>query len=42
MSGKAINKSGFDRSDIFIVTKAWTDGHGYEKLKKGFHASLKK
>ena len=38
--GKAINKSGLDRNDIFVVTKAWNNEHGYEKLKKGFKASL--
>ncbi|GAB6119041.1 aldo/keto reductase [Dysgonomonas termitidis] len=40
--GKGIKKSGIDREELFITTKLWVDDMGYEKVKKGFEASLKK
>jgi len=40
--GVGIKKSGIPRSDIFVVTKVWGDGHGYERCKKEFDKSLKR
>ena len=40
--GRGLKKSGIPRSDIFVVTKVWGDGHGYERCKKAFADSLRK
>jgi len=40
--GSGIKKSGIPRSDIFVVTKLWGDGHGYENCKAAFANSLRK
>jgi len=40
--GNGIKKSGIPRSDIFVLTKVWGDGHGYENCKAAFTSSLKK
>lgn len=40
--GKAIRKSGVDRSELFITTKLWVQDAGYEKTKKAFETSLRK
>jgi len=40
--GHGIKKSGIPRSDIFVVTKVWGDGHGYENCKAHFANSLRK
>lgn len=40
--GKAIQKSGIDRKDLFITTKLWVSDAGYEKAKKAFEVSLNK
>jgi diketogulonate reductase-like aldo/keto reductase len=38
--GNAIKKSGVPREELFITTKLWIDGTGYEKTKKAFQKSL--
>jgi len=40
--GQAIKDSGVKREDIFVVTKLWDDGHGYDECLQAFNASLKK
>jgi len=40
--GKAIEKSGVTREDIFVTTKLWIQDAGYESAKKAFEKSLKK
>lgn len=40
--GKAIKNSGIARDKLFITTKLWVQGTGYEKTKKAFEKSLKK
>lgn len=40
--GKAIQKSGIDRKELFITTKLWVSDAGYEKAKKAFEVSLNK
>lgn len=40
--GKAISKSGIDRSDIFLATKVWNDRHGHESTKAAFEESLER
>lgn len=39
--GKAIKKSGVNRKDIFISSKAWIQDMGYEKTKASFEKTLK-
>jgi diketogulonate reductase-like aldo/keto reductase len=38
--GNAIKKSGVPREKLFITTKLWIDGTGYEKTKEAFQKSL--
>lgn len=40
--GKAINRSGVAREDLFITTKVWIQSNGYEGTKKSFEQSLRK
>lgn len=40
--GKAIRRSGVARQDLFITTKLWVSGTGYEKTKAAFERSLQK
>jgi 2,5-diketo-D-gluconate reductase A len=40
--GKAIEKSGVTREDIFVTTKLWIQDAGYESAKKAFEKSLKR
>ncbi|RCJ34921.1 2,5-diketo-D-gluconic acid reductase [Nostoc punctiforme NIES-2108] len=40
--GKAIEKSGVPREDIFVTTKLWIQDTGYESTKKAFERSLKR
>lgn len=40
--GKAIEKSGVPREELFIVTKLWVQDAGYEAAKKAFNTSLEK
>lgn len=40
--GKAIQRSGVAREDLFITTKLWIQSDGYQGTKKSFEASLKK
>lgn len=38
--GNAIEKSGIERKDIFIVSKVWIQDAGYDKTKKSFFKTL--
>jgi len=38
--GNAIENSGVTREELFITTKLWLQGHGYEKTKAAFQRSL--
>jgi 2,5-diketo-D-gluconate reductase A len=38
--GKAIEKSGVSREDLFVTTKLWVQDTGYENTKKAFDRSL--
>lgn len=40
--GKAIKKSGVNRSDLFITTKLWVQDASYKDAKSAFETSLKK
>lgn len=40
--GKAIQKSGVDRKELFITTKVWISNYGYEKAYASVEESLKK
>src|SRR5689334_569699 len=40
--GKAINRSGVSREDLFITTKLWIQSDGYNGTKKAFENSLKR
>lgn len=40
--GKAIQKSGVAREDLFVTTKLWIQSNGYEGTKKAFLESLDK
>jgi 2,5-diketo-D-gluconate reductase A len=40
--GAAIKKSGIAREELFVTTKLWVSGTGYEKTKAAFQASLDK
>ncbi|MEH2166756.1 MAG: aldo/keto reductase [Nostoc sp.] len=40
--GKAIEKSGVAREEIFVTTKLWIQDAGYESTKKAFERSLKR
>ncbi len=39
---KAIDAGMVTREELFITTKLWVDGAGYEKTKSAFQTSLKK
>lgn len=39
--GTAIQKSGIDRKEIFLVSKVWIQDAGYEKTKKSFEKTLR-
>lgn len=38
--GAAISKSGIERKNLFVTTKAWVSEMGYERTKQAFHESL--
>lgn len=38
--GRAIEKSGIPREEIFVTTKLWIQDAGYENAKKAFQTSL--
>ena len=40
--GRAVNDSGINRADIFVTTKLWDSGLGYDHALKAFDDSLKK
>lgn len=40
--GKAIQKSGVAREELFVTTKLWIQDAGHESTKKAFEKSLKK
>ncbi len=40
--GKAIQRSGIAREDLFITTKLWVQDAGYESTKKAFERSLQR
>src|SRR5271170_2859610 len=40
--GKAIQRSGVARKDIFVTTKLWVSDAGYDKTKNAFDRSLKR
>lgn len=40
--GRAIEKSGIAREELFITTKLWIQSNGYEGTKKAFENSLKR
>ncbi|MFL0373039.1 aldo/keto reductase [Paenibacillus amylolyticus] len=40
--GRAINRSGVPREEIFLTTKVWIQDAGYENTKKAFAKSLEK
>lgn len=40
--GNALRHSGIAREDLFITTKLWISGAGYERTKAAFERSLKK
>ncbi len=40
--GKAIEKSGIDRKEIFLTSKVWIEHYGYEECKKSVLESLRK
>ena len=40
--GNALRHSGIAREDLFITTKLWISGTGYERTKAAFERSLKK
>lgn len=39
--GTAIQKSGLDRKEIFLVSKVWIQDTGYYKTKKSFEKTLR-
>lgn len=40
--GRAIEKSGVERKDIFLTTKVWIEHYGYEKTRKSVLDSMQK
>ena len=40
--GRAIAASGLAREDVFVTTKLWNDGHGFEAALRAFDASLQR
>ena len=40
--GNAVQKSGIDRKEIFLVSKVWISNYGYEKAKASIDESLRK
>jgi 2,5-diketo-D-gluconate reductase A len=40
--GKAINRSGVAREELFVTTKLWVEDAGYESARKAFERSLQR
>ncbi|WP_407526834.1 aldo/keto reductase [Methylobacterium oryzisoli] len=40
--GRAIAASGLPREDLFVTTKLWNDGHGFDAALRAFDASLQR
>ena len=40
--GKAIQRSGVARDDIFVTTKLWVQDAGYDKAKQAFERSIRR
>lgn len=40
--GRAVRRSGIPREELFITTKLWISGAGYEPAKKAFEESMQK
>jgi len=40
--GRAVNKSGVAREDMFITTKLWISDAGYERTRKAFERSMQR
>ena len=40
--GKAIKRSGVPREELFITTKLWVSGTGYDRTKQAFERSMQK
>jgi len=40
--GRAVRESGLDRDEVFITTKLWNSGHGYEQALQAFKESKSK
>ena len=40
--GRAVKDSGINRAEIFVTTKLWDSGLGYDHALKAFDVSLKK
>src|SRR4029079_11291006 len=40
--GKAIQRAGVNRADLFITTKLWIQSNGYDGARKAFENSLKR
>ena len=40
--GNAVQKSGIDRKEVFLVSKVWISNYGYEKAKASIDESLQK
>ena len=40
--GKALRRSGIDRSELFVTSKLWASDRGYDSALKAFDSSLKK
>jgi diketogulonate reductase-like aldo/keto reductase len=40
--GEGIERSGIDRSEVFVTTKLWLTQYGYEEALRGFDASLRR
>ncbi|MDF2444567.1 MAG: 2,5-diketo-D-gluconate reductase [Subtercola sp.] len=38
--GEAVNRSGLERSEIFVTTKVFQDRHGYDEARRSFDESL--
>lgn len=40
--GRAVNKSGISRNELFLVSKVWITNYGYDKAKASIDKSLRK
>src|SRR5437016_972054 len=40
--GRAINRSGIPREELFVTTKLWIEDAGYERTKRAFDRSLQR